>query len=81
MDGKRVIAVWWMRRRRAPLWLWVLAALGLKSMWRWRTAGASPEWQDKRRRFNEKIEEAFKVWKEPESGTTDSDPSEGNTSS
>jgi len=56
------------RRARTPMWVWLLALLGLRQVVRgWLTAdsGASGEWAEKNARFREKIREAFMVWKEP----------------
>ncbi|MDA8206910.1 MAG: hypothetical protein M0Z36_12655 [Thermaerobacter sp.] len=55
--------MWWSRRRSAPLWVWVLAFLGFKSVWYWVRSG-DPAWQDKRRRFRRKLDEAFDVWRD-----------------
>ncbi|MCY0898312.1 MAG: hypothetical protein OWU33_05145 [Firmicutes bacterium] len=54
--------MWWMRRRRTPWVIWLLALLGLKSLWRWSAAHPDPAWQAKRRKFRAKIDEAFRVW-------------------
>lgn len=48
------------------MWMWVLALLGLKSMWRRRVQSAPPQWQEKRHQFSQKMEEAFRVWWEPD---------------
>lgn len=64
--------MWWMRRRGTPLWVWFLAFLGIKSLWTWRAKQDDPAWQDKRRRFRTKLDEAFDVWREePPSDTSE----------
>lgn len=57
--------MWWRRRQRTPIVVWVLALLGVKSLVRWRVRQAAPDWQAKRRIFGEKLDEAFQVWREP----------------
>lgn len=54
-------------RRRTPFWVWILAFLGLKSLW-WRPLPEAERerYREKRRRFREKLAEAFDVWREPE---------------
>lgn len=56
------------RRRNPPWWLWALALLGLRQVARewWTRPADNGEWDEKRRKFREKIREAFRVWKEPE---------------
>lgn len=56
------------RRRRIPLWVWVLALVGLRSLWggRIEVETNTKEWRRKRRRFGEKLREAFRVWQEPD---------------
>lgn len=58
--------MWWSRRRRAPLWLWVLALLGLKSLWSGPTGRRDAAWEERKRRFRTKLDEAFAVWREDE---------------
>lgn len=54
----------WRSRRRTPVWVWLLALLGIKSLWLRRVQSADPAWQEKSRRFREKLDEAFQVWRE-----------------
>lgn len=66
--------MWWSRRRRrSPIWVWLLALLGLKSVWGWRVRQASPEWQEKRDLFRQKMDEAFSVWRDPEAPGDDTE--------
>ncbi len=57
--------MWYRYRRgwRTPLWVWIMGLLGLK--WLIRNSARS-DWdvyRDKRRRFWQKIDEAFEVWR------------------
>ena len=65
MDRKRVMAMWWSRRRPVPLWVWILAMMGFRSLWVRQARRFDPDFQEKRRRFREKMKDAFSVWKEP----------------
>ncbi|MCY0879770.1 MAG: hypothetical protein OWU84_12640 [Firmicutes bacterium] len=55
-----------MRRRRTPWIVWLLALVGLKSLWGWSASSRrrDPAYEAKRRKFRAKIEEAFRVWSE-----------------
>ncbi|MCL5115975.1 MAG: hypothetical protein M1272_02370 [Firmicutes bacterium] len=66
------MAMW--GRRRTPVWVWALALLGLKSLWSWRMKEADPAWLDKRRRFRQKLDEAFQVWREKDSEPESPEP-------
>lgn len=57
-------------RRRTPWWVWLLALVGMKSLWSWRQRQVDPAWDAKRRRFGEKLDEAFRVWREPSQDDT-----------
>jgi hypothetical protein len=70
--------MWRRRSPRTPIWVWVLALLGLQSIWLWRRRAADPIWQDKRRRFAEKIDEAFSVWNESGDAQADNPGSDQN---
>ncbi len=65
--------MWFRRRYRTPWWLVLLAALGIRSWWR--RSEMSPEQREayhaKRRRFRDKMQEAFDVWKDPVSESHD----------
>jgi hypothetical protein len=60
--------MWFRRRYRTPWWIVLLAALGVRSLWvRSEMSSEQREaYRAKRRRFREKIREAFDVFKEPE---------------
>lgn len=63
------------RRRRTPLWVWLLALLGIRSLI-WKGSSEDRErYREKRRRFREKIGEAFDVWRESDD-TTDTTATE-----
>ncbi len=64
--------MWWGRRRPIPLWVWILAMIGFRSLLARKAMRGDPEWRGKRRRFREKMKEAFSVWQEPaEEGVQD----------
>lgn len=71
--GRKVSEAMWFRRRRTPLWVWILAALGLKSLWVWRARQEDPAFDTKRREFREKMDEAWDVWRQkPDSSSNGS---------
>jgi hypothetical protein len=55
-----------------------LAFLGLRSLWRreYRITWSDDDNQDRRRRFRQKLREAFDVWKEPKEETEAEDKPE-----
>lgn len=60
-------------RRRAPLLVWVLAILGIKSLW-WKNRPEEREaYRAKRRAFRQKIGEAFDVWRDSDNDPKPSD--------
>lgn len=56
------------RRGNTPIWVWVLALLGLKSLWVRRQEVMDPAVRAKRERFRAKLDEAFQVWRDDSSG-------------
>lgn len=62
------MGMWWRRRRRTPIWVWVLALLGVRSLWSWGQSGRDPQWQQKRQEFRTKMDEAFGVWRDDTHG-------------
>lgn len=65
--------MWW-RRPRVPFWMVVLAFLGVKSFMRGGRTHHSADFESRRQRFREKMDEAFDVWREPDTATSDSAP-------
>jgi hypothetical protein len=57
------------------VWLWVLAFLGLKSLWSWPNRRHDAAWEERKRRFRSKLDEAFSVWREDESQSDAEDTS------
>lgn len=64
-----------------PLWVWFLAMLGFRSILAPAYRRSDPEWQEKRRRFKEKIKDAFSVWRERDEDDTTIPPEDGSTPS
>lgn len=60
--------MWFRRRYRTPWWMVLLAVLGVRSLWVRSEMSAEQReaYRAKRRRFGEKIREAFEVFEEPE---------------
>lgn len=56
--------MWWRRSRVTPWWVWLLALLGIRSLWLWRERRSDPNWAAKRHQFKQKIDEAFDVWRQ-----------------
>ncbi|NMP23340.1 hypothetical protein [Sulfobacillus harzensis] len=52
------------RRARTPWWVWVLAIIGMKSLWVRRQEAVDPGFRAKQERFREKVNEAFAVWRD-----------------
>jgi hypothetical protein len=70
--------MWFRRRPRVPIFVWFLALLGLGSLvGRKRWGGVSEEGREsyrrKRHAFLQKLDDAYRVWDEPDEDTSDSD--------
>ncbi len=66
--------MWWLRRRGTPIWVWILAWLGFKSLWSWQVRAQNPDFTRKQEQFRSKINEAFDVWRKPSEDRGDEVP-------
>ncbi len=66
--------MFWPRRRYTPWWMRILAMIGLQFLLRriaTETRSSDADWRAKKRRFRQKLREAFQVWQDPANASAD----------
>ncbi len=56
-------------RSRTPLWVWLLALIGAKSIWVRRREAMDPNFRERQAKFRKKLNEAFRVWQDDDRTT------------